>query len=266
MRRTGTGAWGLLLACATSAGAQVDGLELSAPSDLPPPAAASADPLPVADLPEPKPAPADRPMLIRPRLRTGPTMALPMTTQASPSDDLPPLTGPDEMARPTARPGGTGPTARAPKPLILESVPRDAVEFGPAPSTPAPGRAISPDDPLPDAGFGSLPGRRPRMIDRFPAATGTPRSPDRSKASALDKEGIEPKSDPAADAALKRRVERDVREAVGDRLRSLEVLVVNRRVVVQASATRFWLRRALRRSIETLPVLSGTRATVHVDD
>ena len=265
MRRTATGAWGLLLACATSAGAQVDDLELSAPSDLsPPPAEAPADPLPEADLPEPapapKPAPGDRPVLIRPRLRTGTTMAMPRAP--APADDLPPLIGPSEMAGPSA----PRPPSRGPKPLTLESVPRDAVEFGPAPSTLAPGRTLLPGDALPGSGFGSLPGRRPRMIDRFPGGAGTPPSADRAKAGASEKEVVEPKADPAADAALKRRVERDVRAAVGDRLRSLEVLVVNRRVVVQASATRFWQRRALRRSIETLPVLTGTRATVHVDD
>ena len=276
MRRMAAGAWGLLLVGVAAAGAPDDGPELAAPADLLPPAAEAA-PRPEAAAPPPS-----RPVMIRPRLRTaGPLpLAIPAPAAgADPAADLPPLIGPAEMtgAAPGARtPAGRGAAAGlAPRTLTLESVPREPMEFGPGPGAgtePAIGgsapqgkpRLLTGDTPIPP----QSPGRRSRLWGRMPlpssaqppAAVGRGRSPSGDR----DEVVIEPKSDPAADSALKRRVERQVREALGDKVREVEVLVVDRRVVVQARAVRFWQRRAVRRTIEGLPALAGLRATVHV--
>ena len=75
---------------------------------------------------------------------------------------------------------------------------------------------------------------------------------------------VEPRDDPAADAALKRRIEAQVRRAVGDKTRAIEVRVVDRRVYIRAQVARFWQKRAVRRTLETLPALAGYRTVVDV--
>jgi hypothetical protein len=76
----------------------------------------------------------------------------------------------------------------------------------------------------------------------------------------------EARSDPAADAAIKRRVERQAREVVGDRARGLDVKVVGRSITIQAHGVKLLQRRAVRRSLETMPGLSGYRSTVEIVD
>jgi hypothetical protein len=76
---------------------------------------------------------------------------------------------------------------------------------------------------------------------------------------------VEPNTDPAADAALKRRLEYQIRTAYGDHLKTLEVRVVGRNVSIHARALRFWQRRGLRRSLESLPSLAGLRKTIEVE-
>ncbi|WP_422926374.1 hypothetical protein [Singulisphaera sp. PoT] len=76
---------------------------------------------------------------------------------------------------------------------------------------------------------------------------------------------VEHRTDPATDAAFKRRLESQIRAGYGDQLRSLEVRVVGRNVVIHARSARFWQRRGLRRSIESLPTLSGYRSTIEVE-
>jgi hypothetical protein len=75
----------------------------------------------------------------------------------------------------------------------------------------------------------------------------------------------EPRSDPAADAALKRRIEKQAVAAVGDRVRSVDVRVVGRSIAIQAHGTRLFQRRAVKKSLEGLPGLSGYRAVVEVE-
>jgi hypothetical protein len=77
---------------------------------------------------------------------------------------------------------------------------------------------------------------------------------------------IEPKADPAADAALKRRVEKQIRESIGTRVDSYEVRVVGREVMIHAHVLRFWQRRNVRHTLETLPALSGVKAHVVVTE
>ena len=76
----------------------------------------------------------------------------------------------------------------------------------------------------------------------------------------------DPKPDPTTDAANKRKIENEIRDALGDRLRSLEVRVSGRNVLIVAKASRFWQKRTVRRSLETLPGLTGFRARVDVLD
>jgi hypothetical protein len=52
-------------------------------------------------------------------------------------------------------------------------------------------------------------------------------------------------------------LERAIREASGRRLRSVEIRIRDRDVSINAKASRFWQRRALRRTIESLPCLIG---------
>ena len=77
---------------------------------------------------------------------------------------------------------------------------------------------------------------------------------------------VEPRSDPAAEAAAKKRIENHVQQAVGDRVRSVEIEVSGRTVIIRAQAYRFWQRRAVRRSLETMTLPSGYRARVEMVD
>jgi hypothetical protein len=77
---------------------------------------------------------------------------------------------------------------------------------------------------------------------------------------------VEPRSDPAAEAAVKRRIESQIQQTLGDRVRSVEVRVTGKSVVLRARAARFWQRRSVRRSLETLPLPAGYRARVESVD
>jgi hypothetical protein len=75
---------------------------------------------------------------------------------------------------------------------------------------------------------------------------------------------VEPSTDPAAEAALKRRIERQIRDMVGERAREVEVRVVGRDVTIRAHGVRFWQRRSVRRTLESLPVLAGYRPSIEI--
>jgi hypothetical protein len=92
-----------------------------------------------------------------------------------------------------------------------------------------------------------------------PFSTGR-REPERSAVT------VEPSTDPAAEAALKRRIERQVHDAVGDKVQETEVRVVGRQVIIRARGVRFWQRRSVRRTLESLPALAGYRPTVEIVD
>jgi hypothetical protein len=72
--------------------------------------------------------------------------------------------------------------------------------------------------------------------------------------------------EPATDLAVKRRIEKQVRDAAGDRLQSLEVRVSGRNVLIVAKPTWFWQKRGIRRTLETLPALDGYRARIDLDN
>jgi hypothetical protein len=77
---------------------------------------------------------------------------------------------------------------------------------------------------------------------------------------------VEPRSDPTAEAAIRSRVQKQIQQAVGDRVRSVEVRVSGRNVLIRAQAARFWQRRSVRRSLETMAMPSGYRARVEILD
>jgi hypothetical protein len=151
---------------------------------------------------------------------------------------------------PRRRTGQTDPS----RPFVLESVPGRDTNDGLNPDAPRSGREPFPSESVP-------PQRRSGFFGRlFP-----PLSIGRGSGGPDDAISVEPRTDPASDAALKRRLEHQIRTSLGDRVRFVEVRVVGRDVSVVARASRFWQRRSVRRSIESLPLLSGVRSRVEVD-
>jgi hypothetical protein len=133
-------------------------------------------------------------------------------------------------------------TGRAPIPLTLESIP---------------------DEPPAELGSERVPADRSAAPRPPRASSPRPLSEPAGPRSSIT---VEPRSDPAADAAVKRRIEKQVQQAVGDRVRSVEIRVSGRSVVIRAQAARFWQRRGVRRSLETMPLPSGYRARVEMID
>ncbi|QDV37952.1 hypothetical protein [Tautonia plasticadhaerens] len=70
--------------------------------------------------------------------------------------------------------------------------------------------------------------------------------------------------EPASEEAIRRDLERRIAAGAGDRLSSLEVLIVGPRVHIRAQATRFWQRRPLKRDLEAIPMPPGFRSSVEV--
>lgn len=253
-RMTASRSLGLVLACAAAAIARDDGPPLSAPADLPPPIEAS-------------PAPDHRPVLVVPGLspsRGGPARTpLPPFEPAGPLADLPPLVGPADMPAPDsiALPRSALPSSREPHSLTLEPLPEGTLDpdSNPLPRLRPTQRQETPESPTHSRRFRLFGGRilpPPFLGNRSASKPETEDAPIT----------VEPRSDPAADAALKRRLQRQIREATGDKIRSLDVRVIDRTVHIVARPTHFWQRRALRRTLESLPALTGYKTTIDVDD
>jgi hypothetical protein len=64
---------------------------------------------------------------------------------------------------------------------------------------------------------------------------------------------------------VKRRIEQQIRTALGDKVQAVEVRVSGRNVLIVARATRFWQKRGVRSALESLPALGGFRARVDLD-
>ena len=77
--------------------------------------------------------------------------------------------------------------------------------------------------------------------------------------------GDPPRADPAAESALKRTLEKRIAEVSGDRLKEMEVLVIDRRVIIRVRVNRFWQRGGVRKAIESLQELAGYRSSVDVN-
>ena len=69
---------------------------------------------------------------------------------------------------------------------------------------------------------------------------------------------------PVPSSSPRRRIERQIRETLGDRVRDVEVRITGRNAVIVAQPSRFWLRRSVRRSLEALPALEGYRARIEI--
>lgn len=274
----------------------------TAPAAVPLPTPPVATPAP-ASRPAP-PARADRPMLALPGVtipsgRAAPPTAGPLPPSLAPGPDggLPPLLNPSGRA---TIPGDSSPSSLPALPSsrfrgrVIESTPND----GPLPpiDVPAPGipgrragttpppvgprRLDEPiqldplderdmkglDDDIAKEKLRDLPTSLPRRPGLFPNRWTNPFAPRGLMNDTDSAIRAEPRSDPAADAALKRRIEKQATAAVGDRARAVDVRVVGRSVTIQARGVKFLQRRAVRRTLESLPGLSGYRSVVELVD
>jgi hypothetical protein len=205
-----------------------------------------------------------------PARRIAPGRPKPLIPSLQPieSEDAPPaLTGPAEMGSAPAPDlsGARSREERAPASsespsLLLESAPLD--DSAPVPMPRPRSRPPTSRNPSRDRDV-TEPPPSPRRRGLF-GLFQLPPGPGRRSTSTSEAIEVEPRSDPAADAALKRRIEREARNAVGDKLRSLDVSVVDRNVTIRARVTRFWYRRGVRRNLEALPGLTGYKTRVDV--
>jgi hypothetical protein len=93
-----------------------------------------------------------------------------------------------------------------------------------------------------------------------------PPAREESREDSKPKRDSNPDSGPDPDVAARRRIERQIRATLGDKVRSVEISVTGRNVTIVAQPSRFWLRRSVRRSLETLPALQGYRARIEVSE
>lgn len=257
---------------------------LSAPIDEPP---AELPPL-TSPLTIPRPENRRNQVLVVPGVTT-PRPGRPLTfpgiprseaASPAPFEGLPPLVGPAEMA-PPARPAETGralpATPRDPGrrptglPPLIESEPTDTIDRREnsgearerASSEPTIRRGLfGPRDHGAESGVAAGARRPTGLFGRFFPPPAMNRSPSDLRNAVT----VEPRTDPASDAALKRRVERQIRETVGDRARSFDVRVMGRDVTIIAHGVRLFQRRAVRSTLENLPALSGYKAFVQLLD
>ncbi len=117
-----------------------------------------------------------------------------------------------------------------------------------------------------------MPRRSPGLFGRLfgpPPTSPVPPPPRESTRTAEkpkpDRESsIDSTTDP--DLVNRRKIERQIASTLGDRVRSVEVFVTGRNVEIRARASRFWYRRSVRRSLETLPAIQGYRSRIEVTD
>ncbi len=193
---------------------------------------------------------------------------------ASPFQRAPGASAPEPSARPPitlsiepledeaatgVNPGASSrtPPGSARKPRTVTSHVDDQSDLKPAPKDPKPSSAAPRPAPW------RMPGVFGRLLGPLPG--GPPRGGPRSSDAKTDRKVDSPPA-PATDASVKRKIEREIRETLGDRVRAVEVRVSGRNVLVVARATRFWQKRSVRQSLETLPALAGLRARIELDN
>ncbi len=227
-----------------------------------------------APIPAPTPAPGQ--VLIVPGITTPRTGVKPRVTAPALRDSDPPLELPLEFepakpatTRSAAKPvfTGTDPFASEDKgrpPSTLESASANA-DNDPSALTPPISATAPHEDPAPRGPIApaQAPRRRPfGLLGRFLP----PGSPLERRYAPDDGVRVAPRNDPENDAALKRRIERQIRDNFGTRVQSYEVQVVNGEIAIRARASRFWFRRGVQMGMEALPELRGYRARVEVVD
>jgi hypothetical protein len=109
-----------------------------------------------------------------------------------------------------------------------------------------------------------LPGMLGRILQPQPSQNRDRAESKNSAEKARPKAATE--TEAVTDASVKRKIETQIRDTLGDRVRSVEVRVSGRNILIVARATRFWQRRTVRRALETLPALDGYRARIDLDD
>lgn len=262
-------------------------------ADEPPPLAPPAQ-LPTVKVPHPLPdapamPPGPLPVLVVPGLpvvrRTAPPrsqalLAPPseLNPETSAEAGPPPLIGPggDAVSTPRGAFGSPTPAPRANDgpPLfstepVAEGANRDVLRLEPGVMDPFRGGTTlrsTPNDPPSREAESRRPQPPPRR--RFfgllpPAPTSAPVPGPRIDD---DPVRVAPSADPDADAALKLRLEQQIRKVAGNPLRALDVRVVDRDVFINARVLRFWQKRPVKRDIEALPTLKGYRVRVEVTD
>ncbi len=152
-----------------------------------------------------------------------------------------------------------------PRNSLLPDARSDRGMPGPGPSTPSrpADRSATTNQPLwrPPGVLGRLFGLPPQ-----PAPRSAPSGDQARRRSEPHDATIDAQADAASDAKTKRRIEKQIYEALGDRLRSVEVRVTGRNVLIVARPNRFWQKRGIRRTLEALPTLDGYRARIDVAD
>jgi len=219
-------------------------------------------PIPTSQpIPSPKPARPSAPgraVLAIPGLTSPPTRSLSPVPTPKPSTDPTPgdlsLEAPIEM-RPTpeALPGRpTANSSRSSLPLILESSTDNT------PSHPARKPATTQTSPMPmkRRGLFGVLGGSTTAPTVAPSTAPRVATPGRALAA----------EDPEAESALKRRIERQAREVVGNRARSVEVKLDGKEAVVRVSEVKLFQKRAIRKQLEGIPALSGLRSTIEILD
>ena len=190
-----------------------------------------------------------------PRVRTrGVPLPTLEPTGASNASNTPPLIGPSERTSPLSAATGQPMPVESSSEIFPNAMKPPEVNPEPGGTAPAP-RPVQGPSPI-------APRRPPNFLGRFfPTPFNAGRGGDDGSRIV-----VEPSTDPAAEAALKRRLERQIRETLTDRVSHVEVRVVGRDVNIRARAVRFWQRRAVRRALETLPGLAGYHPTVEILD
>ena len=264
------GSCSILLAAGAS-GDDGDGPVLAPPADMP----AATRPAPIARPSTPSSRPGARAVLALP----GMTPAAPRESSAPTLSSTPSTAGGPLLEAPlemSAIPGSSASTAstspsRSPRPLVLESTPGDSPSTlngpsgRPGPSTKRPSVSARVDPPANPASsrrgglFGLFRGPQPPANPARPYPDARPNTPGRALAEDATDEL-------AAEAALKKRIEKQARIAVGDRARSVEVELSGRAATVSARGVKLFQKRAVRKSLESIPALSGLRSTVEVLD
>ncbi|MHB1557971.1 MAG: hypothetical protein ACYC61_10950 [Isosphaeraceae bacterium] len=247
-----------------------------------PPAALELDALPPAGLGSPSPGRADRD---EPSPLDGPPLPEPIEV-APPRGGFAPSAG---NAAQTVAPRSPGPATSNPgEPIPLTIEPMDG-DLSPSsrsasarPGTARPGvtqprdRASLDDLDRERNRVRSLVAPRARggLLGRFfspPAPLPPPRERERERErDEVRKDSGKPDRDIPADrdpeAAARRRIERQIHETLGEKLRWYEVRMTGRNVVIVAQPSRFWLRRSVRSTLENLPALQGYRSRIEIRD
>jgi hypothetical protein len=159
-------------------------------------------------------------------------------------------------------------------PLTLEPLTAEPDSDRAAPRSPAPRPGSArPPGPVPterEVDEPSSPRPAPRrglgVFSRFFGPLPPPPLRDQTRPPSRENSRLDRQTKEDPDAAARRRIERAIRETLGNRVRSIEVRVNGRNALIVAQPSRFWLRRAVRHSLETLPALQGYRTRIELGE